>query len=192
MAGRRMSHEERHIQLLDTAAAIVRAEGADGLTLARVAEQAGVTKPIAYGHFETRAGLLKALYRRVDEQQSEAVRTALDAKAHTLEEAVSILAAAYVDCVLHIGREYGAITAALSASADLEDILRAGRERYVDLYLAALERFARLPGAQGRTLVLGVIGAAETLAREAAADRLGRTEAIDAVTRIILAVVRGA
>lgn len=192
MPGRRMSHEERHVQLLDTAAAIVRAEGADALTLARVAEQAGVTKPIAYGHFETRTGLLKALYRRVDEQQSDAMRAALDAKAHTLEEAVSILAEAYVDCVLHIGKEYGAITAALAASADMEEVLRTGRERYVELCLTALEPFAPLPSAQGRTLMLGVIGAAETLAMEATTGRLGRADAIDALSRIILAVVRGA
>ncbi|WIX82750.1 helix-turn-helix domain-containing protein [Amycolatopsis carbonis] len=51
-----MSYDERHGQVLDTAAAVVGTEGADALTLARVAEQAGVTKPIVYGHFETRAG----------------------------------------------------------------------------------------------------------------------------------------
>ncbi len=48
-------------QLLDVATSIVRAGGVDTLTLARVAEEAGVSKPIAYSHFGTRSGLLKAL-----------------------------------------------------------------------------------------------------------------------------------
>ena len=86
MAGSRLSWEQRRDQLLDTAAAIVRAEGADALTLARVAEDAGVTKPITYKHFETRAGLLKALYHRIDEQQTAAAESALDVGARTLEE----------------------------------------------------------------------------------------------------------
>lgn len=190
MAGRRMSHDDRHLQLLDTAAAIVRSAGADALTLARVAEAAGVTKPIVYQHFETRTGLLRALYRRVDDQQTDAARTALAAKAHTLEEAVAILARAYVDCVLHIGQEFGGITAALSASAELETVLRAGRQGYVELYLGGLKRFAPLSG-KDRTVLLGVIGAAETLAREAVAGRLSRAKAVDAISRIMLAAVRG-
>lgn len=191
MAGRRLSREERRLQLLDTAAAIVRAEGTDALTLARVAEDAGVTKPIAYEHFETRTGLLKALYRRIDEQQSEAARAVLDARARTLEEAVSILAEAYVDCVLHIGKEFGSITAAISTIAELEDFLHAGRERYAEVYLEAVERFASLPSGEGMTIMLGVIGATEALAREVSADRLGRLEAIKAISRITLGAVNG-
>ena len=65
-----MSKDQRRAQLLETAAVIVRAEGTDALTLARLAEQAGVTKPIAYEHFGTRAGLLIALYRYFDERQA--------------------------------------------------------------------------------------------------------------------------
>src|SRR5262249_20061763 len=97
---KRLPHEERRTQLLDTAAAIVRSEGADALTLARVAEVAGVTKPIAYDHFETREGLLRALFRRLDDQQAEAALLVFEAEADTLEKASDILAQSYVDCVL--------------------------------------------------------------------------------------------
>ncbi|HSZ41830.1 MAG TPA: TetR/AcrR family transcriptional regulator [Trebonia sp.] len=190
MAGKRMSGEERRLQLLDTAASIVRAEGADALTLARVAEQAGVTKPITYGHFKTREGLLIALYHRIDDLQAAAVRTAVEAGAGSLDEAASILAEAYVDCVLGIGKEFGAITAALSTSEEMESVLRSGRERYVDSFLAALDRFTPPWGEQGRPLVLGLIGAAETLAREATAGRLRRADAIEALRGIMLAVAR--
>ncbi|WIX82751.1 hypothetical protein QRX50_19210 [Amycolatopsis carbonis] len=93
------------------------------------------------------------MYQRVDEQQSEAVRVAFDTKARTLEEAAALLAEAYVGCVLHIGQEYGAITAALSTSPDMAEVLHAGRERYVDLYLEALNRF--VPGELGRAVLFG-------------------------------------
>src|SRR5688500_17488341 len=66
-SSKRLSKAERRAQLLDTALDVVRDEGTDALTLARVAERAGVSKPIAYQHFETRGGLLVALYERMDE-----------------------------------------------------------------------------------------------------------------------------
>jgi AcrR family transcriptional regulator len=72
---RRMTRDKRHNQLLEVAYAMIRSEGTDALTLARVAERAGVSKPIAYGHFGTRSGLLSALYRAYDERQTETMRT---------------------------------------------------------------------------------------------------------------------
>lgn len=181
--GRRLPRDERRAQLLDAAAAIVRTEGTDALTLARVAEAAGVTKPIAYAHFGTRAGLLIALYRHFDARQAEAVRAALDAKARTLEDAVAILAAAYIDCVLDAGPEFGAIAAALSATDEMDAFRHAMREEYVALYREALGRFGADGGA---AVMLGVIGAADTLGQAAAAGRLGRAEAVAALSRIML------
>lgn len=192
MAGRRLTREQRRAQLLDTALAIVREEGADVLTLARVAEEAGVSKPVAYEHFATRTGLLTALYRRIDQQQTEAATAALDTQAHSLTETARVLTEAYVDCVLHIGKEFGTVTAALSSIAGTESLLREGRERYAELYLRAVERFAPLPKSEGMPLMLGVIGATEALAREVTDHRLGRAEAVTVASRIMLGAVTGA
>jgi AcrR family transcriptional regulator len=150
MAGRRMSYADRHAQLLDTAAKIVRTEGADALTLARVAEEAGVSKPVAYEHFERRSSLLAMLYARMDDQQAEAARAALDSRATTLEEAVRFAAEAYVDCTLGTGREFGAVTAALGSIAGAEDRVRGGRERY-----AGRDRCRRGARAGGRLRTAG-------------------------------------
>lgn len=190
MSVRRMPRDQRRNQLLETAAAIVRAEGTDALTLARLAEQAGVTKPIAYEHFGTRAGLLIALYRYFDERQAKAVQAALATQAKTLEDVVEILSAAYVDCVLQSGPEFGAIAAALSASEEMDDFRQALREGYVDQYAAALARFAPLSGTAGRAVLLGVIGAADILSQAAAAGRMSRAEAIAALSRIMLGALR--
>lgn len=186
MSGKRLPRDQRRLQLLETAAAIVRAEGTDALTLARVAEQAGVTKPIAYEHFETRAGLLVALYRHFDARQGDAARAALESRAHTLEDAVAILAAAYVDCTLDAGREFGAITAALSATEEMDDFRHTQREAYAELYRQALVRFTPLPAKGGKALFLGLIGAADTLANAAAAGRMSRKDAVEALKRIML------
>lgn len=186
MSGKRMPREQRRTQLLETAATIVRGQGTDALTLAHLAEQAGVTKPIAYEHFGTRAGLLIALYRHFDDRQAQAVQAALATQAKTLDDVVAILSAAYVDCVLQAGPEFGAIAAALSASEEMDDFRQALREGYVDQYLKALSRFVPLSGRAGRALLLGVIGAADTLAQAAAAERMSRVEAIAALSRIML------
>ncbi|WP_404799983.1 TetR/AcrR family transcriptional regulator [Actinoalloteichus fjordicus] len=49
------------------------------MTLRRLAERAGVSRPIAYDHFTTREGLLMALYQQYDEQIGPAIRAALPA-----------------------------------------------------------------------------------------------------------------
>ena len=67
---RRMTREQRTRQLLDVAWALVRGEGTGALTLGRLAEAAGVTKPVAYDHFVTRNGLLAALYDDYDGRQT--------------------------------------------------------------------------------------------------------------------------
>ena len=43
---KRLSRDERRRQLLDVAWQLVRDEGTDALSLGRLAEQAGVTKPV--------------------------------------------------------------------------------------------------------------------------------------------------
>ena len=75
---RRLTREQRARQLLDVAWALVGDEGTDALTLGRLAEAAGVTKPVAYDHFVTRNGLLAAL----DSLEKALAGTTVDAKAH--------------------------------------------------------------------------------------------------------------
>jgi AcrR family transcriptional regulator len=189
VAAQRLRYDERRAQLLDAASAIIAADGTQGLTLARVAAKAGVTKPIAYEHFKSRAGLLTALYERLDEQQVAAAQAALDNQAQSLEEAATVLAAAYVDCTFHLGREFGAITAELSASAALEPLLHESRQRYASTYRLAIERFTSPAPSPDEAVMIGVIGAAEALTREAASDRLKPPEAIRAISHILLRAV---
>src|SRR5437868_5515773 len=123
-----MAKEQRRSQLLQTALTIVREEGTEALTLAYLAERAGVTKPIAYEHFGTRAGLLIALYRDYDDRQTAALRAALSTGGKRIADVATILSTAYVDCSLSMGPEIRAIFDALSASEEMEDFQQSCRD----------------------------------------------------------------
>lgn len=138
MAGsKRMAKDQRRQQLMQVALEIVRDEGTEALTLARLAERAGVTKPIAYEHFGTRAGLLIALFRDYDDKTTVAVRAALATGGKTLEDAASILSTAYVDTCLSMGPEVNAIFDALSANEETEEFRQSWREFLISEFRAA-------------------------------------------------------
>jgi AcrR family transcriptional regulator len=60
----RLSAEERREQLLDVTKRIVIEEGFHAVSIEAVAREAGITRPIVYGHFTDLPGLLEALVDR--------------------------------------------------------------------------------------------------------------------------------
>lgn len=66
-----MSASERREQLLDVAKAIVGARGLHAVTIEAVAREAGISRPIVYGHFRDLTGLLEALVDRESARASE-------------------------------------------------------------------------------------------------------------------------
>jgi AcrR family transcriptional regulator len=171
---------------MQTALDIVREEGTEALTLARLAERAGVTKPIAYEHFGTRAGLLVALFRDYDDRTTIAVRAALQAGAATLEEVAAILATAYIDTCLNMGPEIAAIYDALSASAETESFRREWRDFLVEEFRAALRPFVTLEHQQTTAVLHGVLGAAQELVQSAATQIISRSLAVGTLERLIV------
>lgn len=101
---KRLSREQRRRQLLEVAWQLVREEGTEALSLGRLAEQAGVTKPVVYDHFETRGGLLVALYQDYDARQTAMLEAALAGCPAELPGRAWVIAEAWVDCVLSQGR----------------------------------------------------------------------------------------
>jgi AcrR family transcriptional regulator len=60
----RMQAGERREQLLDATKAIVADRGFHAVSIEAVAREAGITRPIVYGHFHDLPGLLEALVER--------------------------------------------------------------------------------------------------------------------------------
>jgi AcrR family transcriptional regulator len=68
---------QRRTQLLDAALRLVVTRGHNAVTMDAVAEQVGVTKPVIYGQFASRAELLAALLRREQEHALLQLRAVL-------------------------------------------------------------------------------------------------------------------
>jgi AcrR family transcriptional regulator len=180
-----MSKDARRENLLAAALSMVRDGEAHLLTLAAVAAKGGVSKPVAYEHFGTREGLLIALYESLDVQHTEAARLALLECQGSLERTAEALAAAFIDCAIKAGPEGLAIETALAACMQGEDVRHAQQRKYVDLYVEALKPFVAAPPNEARTLMVGLVGAADALGREAGLRLISRGEAIAAVSMMI-------
>jgi AcrR family transcriptional regulator len=61
---KRMTAEERREQLLDATKRVVAEKGFHRASIESVAREAGITRPIVYGHFQDLGGLLEALIER--------------------------------------------------------------------------------------------------------------------------------
>ncbi|WLG88460.1 TetR/AcrR family transcriptional regulator [Pseudomonas cucumis] len=186
---RRMSREERQRQLLDVAWQLVREEGTEALTLGRLAEQAGVTKPVVYDHFTTRPGLLAALYQEFDARQTSLMDAALQTSESTLASKAMVIASSYVDCVLLQGREIPGVIAALTSSPELEKIKREYEAIFMDKCRNALLPFAGT-GEIAQASLRAMLGAAEALSHAAATGEITPVQAQDELFATIVAMVQ--
>lgn len=184
----RMTRDDRLTQLLDLAWRIVREEGTDALTLGHLAERAGVTKPVVYSHFGTRAGLLATLFRNFDARQTALMNAALDDSKPTLADRASVIASSYVDCVLSQGREIPGVVAALEGSPEMESIKREFFAAFMEKCRMLLAPFAP-SGDISPAGLWSLIGAAQLLSYAAATGAVPRDEAITELDRTIRAMV---
>ncbi|MFH8791667.1 TetR/AcrR family transcriptional regulator [Streptomyces sp. NPDC017941] len=181
----RLSKQARREQLLDTAVAIVRAHGADGLTLVTLAEEAGVSRPIAYDHFATRPGLLLALHRRLDERHRAAITQALQEATPSAGEIARVISTAYFTCAADMP-ELSAVSAALKGNPEMEAVQHESTDSYTDLMVAALLPYSGLAPRALRLGCVGTLGAAEAIAAELNRGRTTLGEAVTALTDLIL------
>ena len=183
----RLPKKERRLQLLETALIIVRDEGADQLTLGNLAARAGVSKPIAYDHFGTRARLLIELYKIRNAQQAQALETALIAAPRDREETVAVLAANYIRASAEMCGEWQAVSAALAGSEETEVVHNELLDSYVELFTALLGPHSTLPSAQLRLHCVGIIGAGEAIMAALARGISTEAEATKAFASLIWA-----
>lgn len=158
----RMSRDQRLAQLMEVAWRLIRDEGTDALTLGRLAEAAGVTKPVVYDHFGTRQGLLAALYRDFDLRQRAIMDEAVAASGPTLEDKANVIASSYISCVLAEGSELPGVVAALSGSPDLALLKKECQVTYIEKCRGILAPFAGPEGIP-KAALWAMLGAAEAL-----------------------------
>ncbi|MFE0255612.1 TetR/AcrR family transcriptional regulator [Streptomyces sp. NPDC059010] len=181
---RRVSAATRKELLLETALRTAREEGAGSLTLARLADACGVSKPIAYQHFGSLAGLLDAMFQRVGAEYEDTVMEVMAAYRETgtaADGALRALCDAYIACTLENGALHADIGAALAAAGERPGAVFADdAERYCPLV-------AELTGVDQRTayaLTAAFLGAADRLCEAVIARRLREDEAADVLMRL--------
>lgn len=191
MTRQRLSRAERYGQLIAVAWALVRTEGADALTLGRLAERAGVAKPVVYSHFGSRAALLAALFTEFDDRQTLMLEEHLDAAEVSLPGRAGAIADAYVECTLAQGRELTGVLAALEGSPELEQVKRESERAYSERCRDILTPFAGADGVRPASLT-AVFGAADALSHAAVTGALPSGHAKEELAALIVTVVGGA
>ena len=132
-------------RILETAFQLVREQGASAVTMAGIADAAGLSRQMVYVHFRSRAGLLTAMARDHDRRSGFAARVAA-ARALPPAEALERLLRewlAYVPEILPVARALEAAAITGEAGGD------AWRDRMDDLHAvfrAAFERVELAPG----------------------------------------------
>ena len=173
----RMPRAQREEQILTIAEAVFAERGYQATTMEEVAERVGVTKPLIYGYFGSKEGLLSACIDRARAQLREATVAAWQgvAEGASLEAYFEYGIRAFFDFIdehasaFALIQQEGAVAA--SASSDIEGI----RTQQSEVVVETLER---VPGLESvpRPLLEGyaevVIGACERVA----VWRLGRPE----------------
>ncbi|MNU95189.1 hypothetical protein D3C71_851960 [compost metagenome] len=153
-----------------------------------MAEQAGVTKPVVYDHFGTRAGLLAALYQDFDARQSVVMDARFADSGSTLAEKAQVIADAYVACVMKQGREIPGVIAALAGSPELARIKREYDVVFLEQCRALLSPFAAA-GALPLAGLWGMLGAAEGLSCAATTGDISPEQAVRELAATIAAMV---
>ncbi|MGV0153866.1 TetR/AcrR family transcriptional regulator [Rhodococcus sp. GB-02] len=188
MARTRLSRSGRYEQLVEVSWALVREEGADALTLGRLAERAGVAKPVVYSHFASRAALLAALFKEFDDRQTVMLEEYLDAADESLSGRANAIADSYVGCSLAQGRELTGVLAALEGSPELERVKRESEHVYSERCREVLTPFGAA-GGLAQPSMTAIFGAAEALSHAAVAGALSPDEARSELAALIVAVV---
>ena len=182
---RRLSKQERHVQLLEAARELIRDAGTDEFSLGRLAERAGVTKPLVYDHFGDRAGVLAELYREFEARQRKTLGIALDDVEPEVSAVAGVMAGAYIDCCLAEGRELADVVSALTGSSTLSALRQEAEDEYLSLCRDAL---APLSGPIDTAGLDAIIGAGDALARSALSGRISDVRARGVLARVITTI----
>lgn len=182
----KLSRDRRREQLLDVAMEIVREYGADELTLGNLAARAGVSRPIAYGHFSTRSGLLVALFKRLEDKFVHTLSSALKATPCELQAVAEVMSAAYFNCLAEFGVEGPAISAALRGTEEMATQQKLMTDEYVGVMCEALRPFTPTEHEDLRLLCIGLLGAAEAFAAEVKTGRISDARAAHEFSRLIV------
>lgn len=163
MVEKRLTKEQRRQQLLQVARLIIRTEGVEALTLGYLAQQAGITKPIAYRHFIDKEGLLIAIYKEFSDKQKQDLSDALAQHAKSLDQTIHFFCSACLKFHIATGPEVGLVVAALSGTDILKNYLMQCQQEFIEIFKQGILPFVFLEGQEGEAIIIAITGLMETI-----------------------------
>lgn len=181
----RMSRVDRRGQLLDVAADLVTSRGPGAVTIERLAAEAGVSRALAYQHFDNADEVLVALYRREVAGLGEAILAAVEAESEP-EPKLRAAIRTFLDIV---GARHGLFTVLAAAGSPVparaDDGTRAGH-RFTQ---ALFEQAFGLPRRRAKVAAAMTFGALNGGVEAWAAGDLRRREVEEAALDVALALI---
>lgn len=181
----RLTRADRRSQLLDVASVLVTERGTGAVTIERLAAEAGVSRALAYQHFDNADAVLVALYRRELAHLAEAVLAAAGTEGDPQER----LRAAIHTFFDVVGARHGLFTVLVAAGspvpAKADDGTLAGH-RFTQ---ALLQELFGLPRRRAQVAAAMLIGALNGGVEAWAVGALRRPEVEAAAVEVALALV---
>lgn len=182
---KRLTRAKRRQQLLETALLIVREEDPDSLTLGRLAERAGVSKPVVYDHFPTRSALLIELYKWIDTERISSFAEMMSKAPKNAQETADLLASSYILCAADKTGEFHVIGAALAGSEEKAVVFQELLDNCVAMFVSVLTPHVGISPKSLQQLCVGLVGAGEALSVAISRGHMQHEEAVEAFTALI-------
>lgn len=183
----RLSASERKEQLLDVARRLLATEGSEGLRLPRLAELAGVSKPVVYDHFPTRHALVAALLREYGTYVIERLAAALTAHPDDQEAALRAANHAYFECVAVRGASMARLGSSMLVDPEMRDAGQRYRDKIVSLFADALSSMVDVPASHLKLPVAMLVAAGEEAIHQWEIGTVSREVAEETQITLILA-----
>lgn len=127
----RLKAPQRREQLIEVATKLFADFGYEATTTAAIAKSAGVTEPILYRHFKSKAELFVAIVRSVSKQTVSSWQ-AMTARSNDPAERIRVVAESIPQHVRDLAEQYHVLHGALAISRD-KKVLAVIREHYATM-----------------------------------------------------------
>ncbi|MEL6692280.1 MAG: TetR/AcrR family transcriptional regulator [Pseudomonadota bacterium] len=183
---KRLSKADRRRQLLDVAKHLLEEGGADDLTLAVLAERAGVSKPIAYDHFGSRSGLLIALLDDTSQYYASDAEAKIARAPQSVQAVAEIVAKAYVQCSLDAGPALIVLAAAVEANSEARAAGRAVQTDHATSFQRAFEPLLDDQTEPREPLYKALVAAANSICDDRHQNKISTEQAAQALTYLLV------
>lgn len=183
---KRLSKDGRRRQLLDVARGLLETEGAQELTLAVLADRAGVSKPIAYDHFGSRSGLLIAMLENMSQYYESDAEAKIAVAPKTVSAIAEIVATAYVKCALEAGSAVTTLAAAAEADSDAREAGRTMQSGHARSFQRAFDLVVDENAEHLSLIFKGLVAAANAICDDCTQDKITAQAAIDTLNHLLV------